>query len=325
MAIPSGLTSKIIFEIVKRASGKAWKSLTRKEKVLKILDAVGIKPGKPDPNFESVYAHTLVEYGIEQPEPILNFFRHEDIRRAFQISFEKNDYSILNNEAASLVNWSRIGDELRDIDLDPRLEFARFTLVFNEMVDYTRAPAEVVRDHKIDRIDNRVQELVKWSRDLDLETIRAKHLETRQKTFSGSRRAYKVFVSSTYRDNEERRKAVKDAITMAGMVWHGMEIFTGSTRPTKEECLRFVKEADLLVGIIAWRYGWEPDGKKSITEMEYDAAKERLMFQLDPSLPINPQEAYDPGPDKWEKQKKLDAFKEQFSKDQMTAYFTETT
>jgi hypothetical protein len=35
---------------------------------------------------------------------------------------------------------------------------------------------------------------------------------------------YKVFVSSTYRDNEERRKAVQEAITMAEMVWHGMEI-----------------------------------------------------------------------------------------------------
>lgn len=68
-----------------------------------------------------------------------------------------------------------------------------------------------------------------------------------------TRRAYKVFVSSTFLDNRERRKLVQDAITMAGMVWHGMEIFTASTRPTVEECLRYVKEADLLVGIIAWR------------------------------------------------------------------------
>ena len=95
---------------------------------------------------------------------------------------------------------------------------------------------------------------------------------------------YRVFVSSTYRDNEERLKVVADAITTAGMVWDGMKLFTASTRPTVEECLKSAEEADVLVGIIAWRYGWEPDGKKSITEMEYDAAKERLMFQLDPNL-----------------------------------------
>ena len=33
---------------------------------------------------------------------------------------------------------------------------------------------------------------------------------------------YKVFVSSTYLDNQDRRKVVQDAITMADMVWHGM-------------------------------------------------------------------------------------------------------
>jgi len=35
-----------------------------------------------------------------------------------------------------------------------------------------------------------------------------------------TRHLYKVFVSSTYLDNKERRKLVQDAITTAGMVWH---------------------------------------------------------------------------------------------------------
>ena len=158
-------------------------------------------------------------------------------------------------------------------------------------------------------------------------------IEKTDKTFSRpsgdrgieSRRSYKVFVSSTYLDNRDRRKIVQDAITMAGMVWHGMEIFTASTQPAVEECLRFAKEADVLVGIIAWRYGWEPDWKESITEMEYDAGRERLMFQIDPTLRVNPEKDFDPGPDKWKKQEKLDAFKKKFSDDQMPAYFNETT
>jgi len=36
------------------------------------------------------------------------------------------------------------------------------------------------------------------------------------------RRPYKVFVSSTYLDNQERRKFVEDAFAMAGMGWHGV-------------------------------------------------------------------------------------------------------
>lgn len=136
---------------------------------------------------------------------------------------------------------------------------------------------------------------------------------------------YTVFVSSTYLDNQERRKLVRDAIAMAGMRWHGMEIFTASTRRTVEECLRYVREADVLVGIIAWRYGWEPEGEKSITEMEYDAARERLMFLLDPSLTVDVEKDFDAGPERWKKQEKLAAFKERISRDQMPTLFTETT
>ncbi len=101
-----------------------------------------------------------------------------------------------------------------------------------------------------------------------------------------SRKPYKVFVSSTYLDNKDRRKLVEKAITKAEMVWLGMEIFPASGAHAVEECLRYVREADVLVGIIAHRYGFIPEGSDiSITEMEYDAARERLMFLIDPSLP----------------------------------------
>jgi len=138
-------------------------------------------------------------------------------------------------------------------------------------------------------------------------------------------KVYKVFVSSTFLDNKERRKTVQEAITMAGMVWHGMEIFAASTRPTVKECLSYAGEADVLVGIIAHRYGWEPEGDKSITEMEYDAAKERLMFLIDKALPIIQDKDYDPEPGRWDKQKKLAAFKAKIDADQMPAFFNETT
>jgi formylglycine-generating enzyme required for sulfatase activity len=137
---------------------------------------------------------------------------------------------------------------------------------------------------------------------------------------------YNVFVSSTYRDNKERRRLVREAITRAGMVWHGMEIFDASTKPTVEECLRLAGEADLLVGIVAWRYGWIPEGQeKSITELEYEANPERLMFILDDDLPVNPAADFDQDDDQGLKYSKLLAFKKRIRADQMPAPFTETT
>jgi hypothetical protein len=59
--------------------------------------------------------------------------------------------------------------------------------------------------------------------------------------------------------------------------------------------------------------------------MEYDAAKQRLMFLIDPKLPVNPDEDFDPGEERWDKQKKLAAFKKRIAGDQMPALFTETT
>ena len=101
---------------------------------------------------------------------------------------------------------------------------------------------------------------------------------------SGERKTYKVFISSTYLDNAERRKIVEDAVIRADMGPLGMERFTASVHPTVEECERYARDCDLYVGIIAHRYGWIPDGKQlSITELEYDAAKKaerpRLMFR----------------------------------------------
>ncbi len=138
-------------------------------------------------------------------------------------------------------------------------------------------------------------------------------------------REYKVFVSGACLDNAEKRKIVLDAITMAGMVWHGMELFTSSDRFTVEERLRLVQEADLLAGVIAWRYGWEPNGEKSIIEMEYEAAGERLIFQRDPSLPVSIEKDFDPEPDRWDKQKKLDSFKKRFTGSQSPIYYNDTT
>lgn len=92
---------------------------------------------------------------------------------------------------------------------------------------------------------------------------------------------------------------MQDAITMAGMLWHGMEIFTASIHPTVEECLRLAREAEVLVGTIAWRYGRIPEGSDiSITEMEHDVAKERLMFLITPELPVNLGKDYDEDPDR---------------------------
>ena len=137
-----------------------------------------------------------------------------------------------------------------------------------------------------------------------------------------------VFVSSTYLDNKDRRKLVEDAIHRAGMRAVGMERFAATDKPVVDECERQARECAIYVGIIAKRYGWIPPGSEiSITELEYNAAKEAgcpcLMFQIDENIPYK--DADLDADDTWEKQGKLAEFKKRFASDQMPSIFTNET
>jgi hypothetical protein len=48
-----------------------------------------------------------------------------------------------------------------------------------------------------------------------------------------------VFISSTFLDNEDRRRLVEDAVLRAGMTPVGMEHLTASHQPTVDECGRW--------------------------------------------------------------------------------------
>jgi hypothetical protein len=66
----------------------------------------------------------------------------------------------------------------------------------------------------------------------------------------------RVFISSTYLDNQRRRELVRDAIERAEMVPIGMERFAASANPAVDECLRLAAEREVYVDIVAHRYGW---------------------------------------------------------------------
>jgi formylglycine-generating enzyme required for sulfatase activity len=97
----------------------------------------------------------------------------------------------------------------------------------------------------------------------------------------------KVFISSTKEDLEPYRNAARDAAIQVGFQPVMMEYFTAQgKRPPYPACMAKVEECDLLVAIVAHRYGWvpadqPPPGGKSITWLECERAKEALAFVVD--------------------------------------------
>lgn len=83
-----------------------------------------------------------------------------------------------------------------------------------------------------------------------------------------------VFISSTSADLKEHRAAVRESLLNAGYHPIDMADFMARSADATTACLEEVAEADLFVGIYAWRYGFVPEGSKiSITEQEFEEAR----------------------------------------------------
>jgi len=117
-----------------------------------------------------------------------------------------------------------------------------------------------------------------------------------------------VFISSTSRDLQEYRDAVAKVILRLGMYPIDMATFNPTDRNALQLCYDKVQEAEIFVGIYAYRYGYAPDGsvtctttdgeehqgdgETGITHLEYQWAIERnlpmLLFVVDEDAPWSP-------------------------------------
>jgi hypothetical protein len=86
--------------------------------------------------------------------------------------------------------------------------------------------------------------------------------------------APRVFISSTSEDLEPYRARAASAANAAGLLPFMMEYFTATgARPPLGECLAKVRDCDVLVVLVAHRYGWRPEANgKSITWLECEEA-----------------------------------------------------
>lgn len=83
----------------------------------------------------------------------------------------------------------------------------------------------------------------------------------------------RVFLCSTYLDLTKEREAVLDAINRLRFHHHSMEVFGADSNRPIEVCLREVRQSDVLVVIVAHRYGsLVPARDISFTEAEYSEA-----------------------------------------------------
>src|SRR5215510_9075351 len=85
-----------------------------------------------------------------------------------------------------------------------------------------------------------------------------------------------AMISSTSLDLPEHRQQAMEACMRQGVFPRAMEHLPARDADAIRVSLEMVDEADIYIGIYAWRYGHVPAGYDiSITEMEFNRAEER--------------------------------------------------
>lgn len=80
----------------------------------------------------------------------------------------------------------------------------------------------------------------------------------------------KIFISSTIWDLPNERTAAYKAVNkVGGFPMMSEKTIEAQSSDSLTVCLNKVKECDIYVLIVGGRYGWQPEGNESITELEY--------------------------------------------------------
>lgn len=113
-----------------------------------------------------------------------------------------------------------------------------------------------------------------------------------------------IYLSSTFEDLKDYRRAVSEALRKSGYQVLAMEDYVAADRRPVEKCLNDVEKADFYIGLLGFRYGYVPPPEHnnpngwSITELEFRYAESRkkpcLMFMAkeDAGMPLMFVDAY---------------------------------
>jgi hypothetical protein len=102
-----------------------------------------------------------------------------------------------------------------------------------------------------------------------------------------------IYISSTFQDLRAFREEVYKAVRRLGHLSVAMEDWAASDVPPVEANLSAVRESDVVIVLVAWRYGYIPPGQDlSITELEVRTAREAgipcLVFLVPDDAPWPP-------------------------------------
>ena len=152
------MLDKVVDALIGETVHEVLDKLKYSEIRLRLLKQFNLIPDTPPNDFEGVYVYTLIEYGLGKEKVILQLFKETEIKEEFRKAFNENrkfNDSILDN----FIQSSDIGDKIKDQNIDYRRELTEFARLFIEIAKRARTATEILQDHKLDKIENSLQDL----------------------------------------------------------------------------------------------------------------------------------------------------------------------
>ncbi len=159
LKLPSGL----IGAIASFAAPIARDMIERNEAVIRLRKKFQLEHEHLPDQFGTVYAYTLIEYGVGKEEQLLRLFDQEEIKQAFRAEFEQNNL-FKNFEAAveesvnwELYDWNTLGRKIEELQANQQVnlhqEIEEFKKTFyKKVLPRTLKPSQVMQDRKLQEI-----------------------------------------------------------------------------------------------------------------------------------------------------------------------------
>ena len=92
--------------LAKPAASLVINQAQRNETVVRLLQQFNFDPAQPPKDVDGVYVYSLIEYGVDKPEVLLNLFREKEIKNAFWSAYTANNPLGFYNEVEKFLHVS---------------------------------------------------------------------------------------------------------------------------------------------------------------------------------------------------------------------------
>ncbi|MBD2594374.1 NACHT domain protein [Nostoc spongiaeforme FACHB-130] len=119
--------------LAKPAASLVINQAQRNESVVRLLKQFNFDPIQPPRDVDSVYVYSLIKYGVNKPEAILNLFREKETKKAFWSAYTSNNPLGFYKEVEKFLQQKNLKIDIQRSRIDLRSELEEFGEKFIEV------------------------------------------------------------------------------------------------------------------------------------------------------------------------------------------------